>query len=314
MISTSLWHISNQESELRSEPLDVSLNKDRLVIHTKYSMVSTGTEYSVSKGLVTNSFLEKMAVPYMQGEFTFPIKYGYACGGVDSDRNLYHYMHPHQDFCSINRSDLFSIETLQEEKVPLISNMETVMNAIWDAELKNDERVAIIGYGNVGSLLAETLKIHNNIESTIIENDAWRRRRASENGFDLDENSSGQYDVMFNTTASNVAVNTALTQLTVEGKLIEMSWYGARSVKLNLGEHFHYNRLRIISSQVSQIPIRLKDQMTYKKRKSKVVKLLEQPCFDKLITDIVDFKKAALFFRDLRGGKLNKGLIYLFKY
>ncbi len=314
MMSRSLWHVNSQNSELRLEELVTNLESNLIEIKTKYSMVSTGTEYSVCTGLVSDRFSDKMGVPYMKGDFSFPIKYGYACSGIDSDSNLYHFMHPHQDYCLIKDSDLYSIASLAANKVPLISNMETVLNAIWDADLKDNDTIAIIGYGNVGCLLAETLRCHKNINPIIIENDNWRLNKASENGFEVDNGTSNMYDLIFNTTASNSAVNMALTRLQMEGRLIELSWYADREVSLKLGEHFHYNRLRIISSQVSQIPRKLEGQMTYKKRKKIAVDILSEPCFDKLITDEINFENAPSFFRDLRNKKQKKGLIYLFKY
>ena len=54
--------------------------------------------------------------------------------------------------------------------------------------------------------------------------------------------------------------------LSNEGKFIEASWYGNKKGLINLGGHFHSKRLKIISSQVSQIPIHLKDKYDFNKR------------------------------------------------
>ena len=314
MISKSLWHINSSESEIRSEDLATSIDPGQLLIQTKYSMISTGTEYSVSSGLVPFEFSKNMSVPYMAGSFALPIKYGYACCGASGDGNIFHFMHPHQNLCFIQKKDLFKIEDLPSHKVPLISNMETVLNAIWDADLLGSESVGIIGYGNIGSLLAETLEKMLNIKAVAIERDDWRSEMAVKNGFDIDQRLQLNYDVIFNTTASSSAMNKALTQLNEEGKLVELSWYADKEVALKLGRHFHYNRLKIISSQVSKIPIKKRDHMTYEKRKRLALDYLKDDRYNKLITDIIDFDDAPSFFEDLRSKKLNKGLIYLFKY
>lgn len=314
MIAQALWHLDNANSELRAEEIQISNNSNTKLIHTTYSMLSTGTEFLVAAGFVDNIFEEKMTVPYMGGHFNFPIKYGYACSGKDEDGKLYHFMHPHQDKCILDKNHLFEIENLSPLKTPLISNVETVLNAIWDADLRENDKIAIIGYGNVGSLLGQTLKSYQNKTATIIETNDWRMEQANKNGFEVNSTFDEKYDVIFNTSSSNKALNAALKALNVEGKLVELSWYGNKTVTLSLGLEFHYNRLQIISSQVSQIPKKLQPEMNYLKRKQLAAKILEDPAFDYLITDIIDFKNAPSFFNDLRNKKISNGLIYLFKY
>ena len=314
MIATSLWHIDNENSELRTEPIQQNKIEDQLLISTAYSMVSTGTEYLVASGLVDHNFSAKMSVPYMKGNFNLPIKYGYACSGLDLENKLYHFMHPHQDKCFIELKDLFAINNLSPLKVPLISNMETVLNGIWDATLKESDDIAIIGYGNVGSLLAQTLKVYKNKKATIIERNDWRVNAAEKNGFKVSSSFKDSYNVIFNTSCSNEAMNSALKALRMEGKLVEMSWFGNNNVTLSLGREFHYNRLKIISSQVGHIPEHMKPIMDYLKRKKLAASILEDDSFDGLITDVIKFEKAPLFYNDLRNRNVNEGLIYLFEY
>jgi len=313
MISKSLWHIDKNSSEIRTENVE-ELDSDLVAIKTQYSMVSTGTEFSVSSGLVSGRFADEMRVPYMNGSFSLPVKYGYACCGIDIEENLFHFMHPHQDNCLVQKNDLFGINELPARRVPLISNMETVINAIWDADFKDSDTIAIMGYGNIGSLLAQTISLVHNVNPDIIEQDDWRLQKATENGFIGRYKLDKSYNVIFNTTGSNNAINVALQNLNEEGKLIELSWYADRSVELKLGDNFHYNRLKIISSQVSKIPIKMRNKITYQQRKALAVDYLRDDRYDKLITDIIDFDDSPVFFKDLRENKLSKGLIYLFKY
>jgi len=76
----ALWHIDANTTEWRSQPLSYDASKDYIHIKTNYSMISTGTERLVAIGAVPPSMYEQMTVPYMEGNFDFPIKYGYACG------------------------------------------------------------------------------------------------------------------------------------------------------------------------------------------------------------------------------------------
>ncbi len=314
MISKSLWHINKTLSEIRSEEIDDVVNNNQLILYSEYSMISTGTEYLVSSGLVDIEFKDKMKVPYMNGTFSLPIKYGYACCGKDANGNCYHFMHPHQSICAINKKDVFAINDLDSKKVPLISNMETVLNGIWDAELVGNENIAVIGYGNIGSLLSRTLLVQNNLKVTIIEKDKERLDLAKLHSYNTVNTLDETYDVIYNTTGSSEVINVALKHLKMDGKLIELSWHANKTSSLKLGHHFHYNRLRIISSQVSNIPKIVKDKIDYNKRKEIAVELLKNSSYDELITDIIDFNDAPEFFSKLRNNKISKGLIYLFKY
>ena len=47
---------------------------------------------------------------------------------------------------------------------------------------------------------------------------------------------------------------------------MEASWYGHNIGKLNLGNELHSKRLKIISSQVSNIPVHMQKTQTYKSR------------------------------------------------
>ena len=65
-------------------------------------------------------------------------------------------MHPHQSICEVAETEIFVLpDDLSPAKATLISNMETVINAIWDSELGENEKVLIAGFGNIGGLLAD---------------------------------------------------------------------------------------------------------------------------------------------------------------
>ncbi len=91
-------------------------------------------------------------------------------------------------------------------------------------------------------------------------------------------------DVIINTTADYEVLNQSLDKLTLEGKFIEASWYGNKKGLINLGGHFHSKRLKIISSQVSQIPIHLKDKYDFNKRLKLAINALKNDKLKKLIT------------------------------
>lgn len=314
MIAKALWHINELNSEIKSE--EVKPNANQKIIQSKYSLISTGTERLVASGKVPTLLNMSMQVPYMGGSFKFPVKYGYAVCGADAAGNYYHYMHPHQNICAINNKHLFKIDNkVAPNKVPLISNIETVLNAVWDSNFyKPDLKVAICGFGNIGSLLALTLKLKFNKMPTIIEKNNWRLQKAEQLGFKVDDGEGKSYDIVYHTTATESGLQYCINHLNLEGQLIELSWYGNSKVNINLGASFHINRIKLISSQVSKIPISKQKEISYQKRKKIAAEILENKQFDDLITNYIMFEKSPAFFKDLREGNLPNGLIWMIKY
>jgi len=101
----------------------------------------------------------------------------------------------------------------------------------------------------------------------------------------------------------------------MEGKIIELSWYGTKSVQLNLGGDFHYQRKQIISSQVGQVPFEKSARWNYQRRKETVWELLKNPLFDAHITHEIPFTESPAFFDKLRNGEVqNEGLGWVIRY
>ena len=73
-------------------------------------------------------------------------------------------------------------------------------------------------------------------------------------------------DCIINTSSSYEILNASFSKLNLDGKIVEASWYGTKIGKLNLGNDFHSKRLKIISSQVSNIPVHMKKTQTYESR------------------------------------------------
>jgi threonine dehydrogenase-like Zn-dependent dehydrogenase len=315
MIAQSLWHISRDQSELRSVDISRALDLNQLMLHTDYSLISTGTEKLVSMGRVPESLYNVMGVPYMDGEFTFPIKYGYSTIGTHGDQ-LYHVMHPHQDAILVQTEEAYALsEPIPGYRATLISNVETTVNAIWDADLQKDESIAICGYGNIGSLLSLTLRHFGYKDVSIIEPNAWRQEQAEQLGFDvISLTDQVEYDLIFHTSANEQGLQYCIDHLNPEGRVIELSWYGNKKTSLNLGGDFHYKRLKLISSQVSQISPLAPEHTTYLSRKQLAERVLTDKSFDQLISDFVPFDQTPAFYNDLRNDKLPNGLIWIIKY
>ncbi len=317
MTASSLWHIDSEKSALRSLNLPAP-DENRIIVDSVCSMISTGTEKLVAKGLVPLALQEKMGVPYMDGTFALPIKYGYSLIGKIKNNEkeiLVHLMHPHQDKCCVDKSHVFPLpESLSPQKAMLISNMETVINAIWDAGVSIGDKVLIVGFGNIGCLLAETIRHIPGIQLYIAEKNEWRKEAATSFGYELLEGEESGFSHTFDTSGTSAGLQTCIDVLRTEGKAISLGWYGVSETKLHLGSSFHYDRKKIISSQVSRIPIDKSGHWNYTNRKELAIRLLLQYEYEKYITRMIPFKDSPNFFKQLRNETNQPGLIWGIKY
>ncbi len=112
-------------------------------------------------GRVPESEYERMRAPFMDGDFPFPVKYGYATvGRIEQGtetllgRTVFT-LHPHQNLFNIRASAAVVLpKDLPPQRAVLAANMETALNAVWDAAPCPADRIAIVGAGVVGSLVA----------------------------------------------------------------------------------------------------------------------------------------------------------------
>ena len=94
----------------------------------------------------------------------------------------------------------------------------------------------------------------------------------------------GEFDVVVNASGSGAALSQAIDLAGPEARLVEASWYGARTVSLPLGGAFHSRRLAIVSSQVGSIPAHRRARWSFRRRLGKALQLLADPRLDALIS------------------------------
>ncbi|MEZ4898344.1 MAG: zinc-binding alcohol dehydrogenase [Saprospiraceae bacterium] len=302
----ALWHVNSRRSELREEALQTA-GPDELVIQSFYSLISFGTEWLVATGRVPETLHREMSVPYMQGQFDFPVKYGYSLvGKVLEPDNLadqwVYVMHPHQDYCVVKKSDVRFIPSgVHPRRAVLFPTLETIINAIWDGQVAVGDRILILGFGLVGSLLWQVLSRIPGVRVEVAETNPWRRQWAREHDVQLwSKTSESGFDVGFNTTRQGEALQLGLDQLGMEGRLVELSWYGIDPVTLHLGQTFHSQRKQIISSQVGRIPAHRRNRWDPDRRAGLVWDILQDPTLDDYLTHEIPFPDLAELFNSLR--------------
>src|SRR5205085_10223222 len=107
------------------------------------------------------SEFEPMRAPFMAAAFQFLVKYGSGVvGRVEpgtpelQDRVLFSH-HPHQSVFTTPAEAAIPVpEGVPPRRAVLAANMETALNAIWDAAPGPADRIAIVGAGVIGSLVA----------------------------------------------------------------------------------------------------------------------------------------------------------------
>lgn len=321
-MTKALWHHSPHHSAL-DEVHSLPLKTNELIqVKSLYSLISTGTESLVATGSVPKDLYKSMQVPYMEGKFSFPIKYGYSLVGEITAHHadagqMVHLLHPHQNQCWVAPDDLFSIpKEVPAKRAALASNLETALTAVWDGQVGIGDRVMVIGFGMIGALVTRLLSFLPAVEVLVVEKNKDRRQRAKEMGFKtiVDNEISKTVDIAFHTSASTQGLQMAIDSVGFEGKIIEMSWYGKRKVELTLGSSFHQMRKQIICSQVGHIPSQKSARWNYKRRKEVVFQLLKNPVFDQHITHTISFEESPSFFQKLRSKNLPDGLGWCIEY
>ena len=313
METKTLWHLSESTTVLRTD--DITAKDHSCLVKSRYSLVSTGTERLIALGKVPESLHEAMKVPHMQGSFNFPLTYGYSMVGeiVEGPAGLtgkcIHIMHPHQSCFYANEEDFTILpEGIPAKRAVLVSNLETVVNAVWDSKLMLGEKVLVVGFGIIGALLCEVLRKFPAADLQVLENNKYRREKARSLGFEVAGSLPRQampYDLAFNTSSDERALQVCIDSVGYEGKIVELSWYGNQNVNIHLGNSFHHLRKKIISSQVSHIPGHMRHRWDYQRRKKLVYEILKDACFDRLLTDEISFDNSPEFFQNLRNGPVN---------
>ena len=126
-----------------------------------FGALSRGTERLVFDGRVPPSEFERMRAPFMGGHFPFPVKYGYSTvgrietGPPDIVGRTAFVLYPHQDLFNVPAAAVAVVpDGVPASRAVLAANMETALNAVWDGAPGPADRIAVVGGGVVGSLVA----------------------------------------------------------------------------------------------------------------------------------------------------------------
>lgn len=288
----AFWSLGDGRGELRAETLNPP-GASQAMVRALFSGVSRGTESLVFSGHVPPSQYEAMRCPHQVGDFPGPVKYGYCSVGLVEagdpawvGKRVF-CLHPHQDRYVVSTELLTPLpDALPAERAVLAANLETAVNALWDASPRVGDRVAVVGAGVVGCLVAALMSRIPGVQVQLIDIDPRRKAIAAHLGCDArtPETASRDADLVVHASASGSGLATALSLAAFEATILELSWYGDKPVSVPLGESFHAKRLNLRSSQVGSIATAQRARWTYRRRFELVMRLLQDPVFDALLT------------------------------
>ena len=293
----AFWVAAPGRGEIRAQRLR-SLASRELLVNARASAISRGTEALVFRGEVPKSEWQRMRCPFQEGVFPAPVKYGYAVAGIVEDgpaefcRRRVFCLHPHQDRFIVPQDAVVSIpDDVPDRRATLAANMETAINGLWDAVPGAGDRIAVVGAGVVGTLVAGLAARLPGAEVELIDIDPSRAALAAALGcrFAAPQQARGEADLVIHASGTPDGLATALAIAGFEATVIEMSWYGTRIVPLALGEVFHSRRLCLHSSQVGTIPAGRRGRWSRRRRLILALSLLRDPVFDLLLSGETDF-------------------------
>ncbi len=295
-VAKALWYTAPGKVELRAQQVPIP-GPGNAQVETLFTGISRGTERLIFSGAVGESEWDRMRAPLQEGNFPFPVKYGYCAVGrvvVGPDtllnKNVF-CLYPHQDVFNVAADRLTVVpDAVPARRATLTANMETALNAMWDAGAGPADKIVVVGGGIVGLLVASIAARLPGAEVTLVDV-IDRTAIAAHLGarYAAPENAPKNADVVFHASANAKGLETAIACAGFEGKIVELSWYGDKPVSVNLGNAFHSQRLQLISTQVGQIATSRRARWDYARRLASAMKLLEDPRLDALVADEIAF-------------------------
>jgi NADPH:quinone reductase-like Zn-dependent oxidoreductase len=303
----SFWITEPGRGEIRGEALR-SAEPGDAVVRTLYTGISRGTETLVFAGAVPASERERMRAPFQVGDFPAPVKYGYNNVGVVESgpaplvgRHVF-CLFPHQTRYVVPASALHMLpDGVPPARAVLAANLETAVNGLWDLGARVGDRIAVVGAGTVGCLVAWLAARTAGAEVQLVDVDPRKRAVATELGvaFALADEAARDVDLVVHASGTESGLGLALELAGFESTVLELSWYGARRPAVPLGESFHSRRLTLKSSQVGSVAASQRARWSTARRMQLVLRLLAEPRLDALISGESAFEELPRVFARL---------------
>ena len=294
----ALWTTGAGQAEIRDE-LVLPPGFGEVTVRTVESGISRGTEALVFAGRVPESEWARMRCPSQAGDFPFPVKYGYAAVGIVEDGpperlgQRVFCLHPHQTLFTVPETAAIPVpDDVPTRRAVLAAQIETALNATWDAAPRIGDRIAVVGGGAIGCLTAWLCARLPGTQVTLIDIDPARARTAAALGFGFANAASAptHCDLVFHASGTGDGLALALSLAGFEAEVIDLSWYGDATVTLPLGSAFHSQRLSLRASQVGAVAPARRARWSHGRRLALALSLAGDPRLDALVQASTPFE------------------------
>ena len=291
------WLVAPGHAELRSETLAPG-ETGTVLVRTLHSGISRGTESRVFRGEVPRSEYARMRAPFQAGDFPAPVKYGYSNVGlvVQGPAPMLgkpvFCLYPHQSLYRVPEQAVCLLpDAVPPARAVLAANMETAVNAMWDAAPRLGDHIAVVGGGVLGLLVAYLASRIPGCTVQLVDTQVERKAVAHALGaqFALPGDARGDADLVIHASGQSAGLATALRLAGMEATVLELSWYGDQPVSVALGEAFHSRRLALRSSQVGQIATAQRTRWDHRRRLALALSLLADARLDLLVNASTPF-------------------------
>jgi 2-desacetyl-2-hydroxyethyl bacteriochlorophyllide A dehydrogenase len=318
MNSTALFFTAPHQVALCEESLPPP-GPGQVLVKTRLSAISSGTELLMYRGEFPAGLAVDASIEALAGEFTYPMKYGYAAVGevIELGPDIHpawegcrvFAFQPHASYFLAQAEDLLPLpEGIDFEEAAFLPNMETAVNLVMDGRPMLGERVAVFGQGIVGLLTTALLARFPLADLVTFDRFPLRREASLALGaftsldpadppHGLRQRLPEGADLSYEVTGAPEALDQAIAATGFAGRVVVGSWYGAKPACLDLGGSFHRSRIRLISSQVSSVDPELSGRWNKDRRFQVVWAMLERVRPSSFITHRLPLAAAAEAYR-----------------
>jgi 2-desacetyl-2-hydroxyethyl bacteriochlorophyllide A dehydrogenase len=285
----------------------------QVLVKTLVSAISSGTELLMYRGQAPEDIPLDETIAALRDRQSYPFKYGYAAVGQVIELGegvaptwqgkIVFAFHPHESHFVSSTEDAIQIpDGLPLEEAAFLPNMETAVSFVMDGRPLIGERVAVFGQGIVGLLTTALLARMPLSKLVTIDKYALRREASLALGAHMsldpearetidemtplpdEEHSGGGIDLTYELSGNPSALDQAIAVTGFDGRVIIGSWYGRKRADLNLGGRFHRSRIRLLSSQVSNVAPALTGRWSKARRLQVALEMLRDLKPSRLIT------------------------------
>jgi len=188
------------------------------------------------------------------------------------------------------------------------------LNAVLAADVHLGETVAVFGQGVLGLLATRLVRLSG---GTVVAVDAVPGRlekaleygasavvdaRAGNAGPELRRLTDGRgADVAIEISGSYQALHDAIRAVAVDGRVVAAGFYQGDGIGLRLGDEFHHNRVRLVSSQIGGVPPAVAGRWDQTRLNQTFLRLAVDRQVDPagLVTHVIPVDEAAAAYRML---------------